>query len=229
MKIKLKLIATVLVFVLSFSLLGCGIDTGYMRINLNGGNYTEAYMAEKNYSSTNVTAGINKAYFEGACGYLPDAEDMIAPSGKVFAGWYFTKETTPDSYFTEENYLNAYKDVNTTTVYARWIDEGNINVVLDLNNSGADYTDAYRQSKGGFTYKPYQFVISASNLQAVVDALPTASEVQHTDENYGFRGWYLDIYYQKEVTVENLTELLSSQSSAVVQIYGWWDYGYRPN
>lgn len=228
MKISFKLITMLLIFVLSFSLLGCGVDTGYMHINLNGGKYTDAYMAEKNYSGTNVTAAINQEYFEGASGYLPDADDMIAPSGKVFAGWYFTKDAQPDSYFTEENYLAKYEENNSSTVYARWIDAGNINVILDLNNSGAYYTDAYRQSKGGFTYKPYQFVISINNLQAIVDALPTADEVDHSDDNYGFRGWYLDKYYQKPVTVENLSEILESSSSALVQVIGWWDYGYRP-
>ncbi len=173
---------------------------------------------------------INQDYFEGACGYLPNATDMIAPSGKIFAGWYLTDNALGGSYFTEENFLAKYAEVNTASVYARWIDLGYVNVIVNLNNANADYTADFRQSKGNFDYKLYEFVVSASDLNGIISAMPTSAQVTHEDDNYGFRGWYLDKYYQTEVTVENLqtkiAELANAQT-AVLDIYGWWDYGYN--
>ncbi|MBO4962921.1 MAG: hypothetical protein J6C97_03995, partial [Clostridia bacterium] len=100
-KTIVKLIGLVLSILMLLTCFSCSDPvTLNIRLNHSEADYTEEYrQANGNFTSKNLSKIVgNKKITD-----LPTGEDLIAPSGKIFAGWYFDEEGTSDKIYNQTN------------------------------------------------------------------------------------------------------------------------------
>ncbi|MCQ2399450.1 MAG: hypothetical protein MJ072_02970 [Clostridia bacterium] len=234
MKNIFKSITVVLLFIFLLPVFGCKIPwTEYLQIytlycDLNGGSYTQAFIDENELDGGKTyRASINLNYYEGALRILPQAEEMTAPEGKAFAGWYYDKDCTAGQKISEHNLkarIATKEQTSGETVYAKWIDDSTVDVVLDLNDTSLSvlpqFTDSYKTAKG-VTDSVVVNVSRASVFNAIA-SLPTADDFV-LPEGKVFAG-YSDYSGAMLSTSETtLSSRLPTQGESVVKVYAIYE------
>lgn len=179
---------TVALFVTGCTSVSSYLKTYNLRCNLNGASYTEEFKEEKKIKSNSYTAFVNLNYYEGAMRILPEANEMIAPTGKVFAGWYFDENFTAESFINKRNLksrIETLEEKKSEDVYAKWIDENTVDIVIDLYDSTATekpkFTEEFKTKTGASDYS-YIFNLSLDNLKEINEKLPTKDDITHSED-----------------------------------------------
>ena len=198
MKKKILVAALLAVFVLSVglvALVGCNPDDiTYFRLDLNDkdADYTQEYREANSIESRNIIKVVNKDLYKNFSTGLPKGSDMVAPSGKVFAGWYFDNTNFEGTEFSEYNWnkfqRDAADDEKKYVLYARWIPQGQQVIYFDLNNDKADFTDSFRTAHSNFTHRTPEFVIN-NDLAQKAFSMPQEVNLLVPSE-VTFDGWY---------------------------------------
>ncbi len=193
-----KFITLILVIVSVITCFSCA-DPVSVHINLNHAeaDYTDEYRsANGDFTSKNLSKIVgNKKMTD-----LPTADDLIAPSGKLFAGWYFDKEGSVDKIYNQANWDILFSEKTGTTVYAKWINSNETLFIFDVSNQG-DFTSAFKTSNS-ITGKLYQKTVVTLDLATQVANFPSANDIV-APSNTVFAGWYLDANGNKPLTAEN--------------------------
>ena len=200
----------------------CKVDTFYLHVNLNDGHYTESYKQANNYSSDNVIMVVNPKLYDRYS--IPVRGDLIAPEGKVFAGWYLNEDCTPDYYFNKTNWNRIVEEKKTkesksATIYAYWIDKEKIALSFDLEGSGLEFTQSYKSDQN-INYNSSRIIGAPDEI--MFENFPTALDII-VPEDKTFNGWYINgsingsIEVNEETLVENLTTLMDS--NADIRVY----------
>ena len=200
----------------------CKLDTFYLHVRLNGGHYTESYKQANNYSSDNVTKVVNPKLYDNFSKNIAQRNDITPPEGKVFAGWYLNQECTPDNYYNKTNWNRIVEEKKTkesksASIYAYWIDESDIAVTFDLENSGVEFTQAYKNELNLNHNSPRFIGTPAEIMQA---NLPAEADINIPQDRY-FDGWFLN---EDRTLILNETNLnILMQSDADIRVYPKWD------
>ena len=126
LKLMVALVFVAIPCLLVFSACSCNIDSALVRFDLNGGKFNDIFKAEKDITSDSYSTAVNLNYYGGFSDGMPDEQDLEAPDGKVFAGWYIDKNCTQENYLTSytwEVLANNIREKKGNTVYARWINK----------------------------------------------------------------------------------------------------------
>ena len=200
---KRKLI--VLGIILAFALAVCGMafvgcnpdDITHFRLDLNDKNadYTAEYREANGIESRNIIKVVNKDLYDHFCNNLPTGNDMVAPSGKVFAGWYFDNKNFEGMEFSAYNWNRFQRDAEDGekkyVLYARWIPQGQHVIYFDLNNKDADFTPAYRARHNNFDHRTPEFIVSDNGVENQLAEMPLVQGVDFTVPNdMTFDDWY---------------------------------------
>ncbi len=187
-KLAIVFALTATVFITGCTSVNSYLKTYNLRCNLIGATYTEEFKEENKIKDNSYTAVINLNNYEGALRILPEANEMIAPSGKVFAGWYFDNNFTAENLISERNLksrIETLEEKKTEDVYAKWIDENTVDVVIDLYDSTATekpkFTEEFKTKTGASDYL-YIFNLSLNNLEGINEKLPTADDIIHSED-----------------------------------------------
>ncbi len=203
-------------------LTGCKPITTFrmsVRLNHKDATYTEEFKERKGYSSNNVTHIINPNNYDNFVANIATKDDIVAPAGKTFAGWYFNDTCTADQILNKTNwdaYVKARAEQKSGSIYAHWVNDTDVSVYFDLNAYGATYKDSYK-TELGIAHDAVRFVGAPETVLA--QNLPTESDI-NKPENKVFLGWFLDKLYTKEVNETNLLE--AKANSALITIYAGW-------
>lgn len=221
-KIISLLIAMCFIIPSALVISACKVETFNVGISLNSNqaDYTQAYKDAKGYSSKNVThiIGRKRAKYDYVKTLLPLQSDMVAPEGKIFAGWYLNSDCSADKYFTKDNwdnYMDNIGDGKTARLYVYWVDENQKVITFDFGNSGASFTNDYRTEKS-FTENNLRII--TDNLETI--ELPEVSDLIVPEDRY-FVGWFLDSNGFTPATKQNIEELYAN--TAEVKLYPKWE------
>ena len=187
----------ILIFAFSFA---CD-NAVYLHLNLNdsSADYTQAYREEKgNFESNNLTMVVAQRKIPD----LPTYDDLVAPSGKVFAGWYFDSEGSVDKIVNEPVWDATWSSKTGATIYAKWINNDEVLFVFNLGDSSADFTTTFKENNGNFLGRTYQKVVKISALESAILEFPTVTDIV-APELKVFAGWYLDANCSTPLTAEN--------------------------
>jgi hypothetical protein len=194
-------------------------DTLFVFIERNNSQATWSSEYISEHGTKEQTYIVNRYDFESWIDNLPTAEDMKAPAGKVFAGWYFDKNCSDGNFYNLHNWEKyAIKNGKPTRLnaYAKWIDEDYVNVVFDLDNDEAKYVDTSKIET--------EKLVARSELENIMDYLPTADDASLNHSTLS--DWSLISSYGKvskySATVEKIEKALESQN--YVSLYAMWDY-----
>ena len=221
-KMKRKLI--IFGIILAFALAVCGVafvgcnpeDITHFRLDLNDKNadYTAEYREAHSIESRNIIKVVNKDLYDHFCNNLPTGADMIAPSGKVFAGWYFDNKNFEGMEFSAYNWNRFQRDAEDGekkyVLYARWIPQGQQVIYFDLANKDADFTEAYRALHGNFDHRSPEFVIN-NDLAAKAFGMPQEAHLVIPND-VTFEGWYFE-----DGTEFNVVNFVEKASAGQVQ------------
>lgn len=197
---KKKILATIVMAVIVLTLMltafvACNPDDiTHFRLDLNDkdADYTQAYREANSIESRNIVKIVNKDLYKNFSTGLPKGSDMIAPSGKVFAGWYFDSKNLEGMEFSEYNWNRFQRDAadeeKKYALYARWIPAGQQVVYFDLANAKADFKAEYRASHNNFDHRTPEFVINNDLAQKAFSMPQEANLVVPSDVT--FDGWY---------------------------------------
>ena len=148
MKKNFKLIIALMLIVipclLFFSACSFNIESAYVSFNLNGGKFKDEFKESKGITSDSYSTAVNLNYYGGFSDGMPDERDLEAPVGKVFAGWYIDKDCTPENYLTSytwEVLANNIREKKGNTVYARWINKGEKEILCELDGETFSYVN----------------------------------------------------------------------------------------
>lgn len=198
----------------------CKVDTFYLHVNLNGGDYTESYKQENNYGGNNVIMVVNPKLYDKFSENIAQRGDMTPPEGKVFAGWYLNNDCTPDYYFNKTNWNRIVEEKKTkesksATIYAYWIDDEEIALSFDLEGSGLEFTQSYKSDQN-INYNSSRFIVTLDKI--MFENFPTALDII-VPEDKTFNGWYINgsIEVNEETLVKNLNTL--KESNADIRVY----------
>ncbi|MBR4800929.1 MAG: hypothetical protein IK048_04615 [Clostridia bacterium] len=227
-KILMASLAAVLVLTMCLAVfVACNPeDITSFRLDLNDKNadYTQEYRELNSIESRNIVKVVNKDLYKNFSTGLPNATNMIAPSGKAFAGWYFDNKTYEGTEFSEYNWNRFQRDAEEGqkkyVLYARWIPQGQSVIYFDLNNKDADYTQAYRASHNNFDHRTPEFIVtrdSAENQLAKMPLLPNVSFTVPADVN--FDDWYLED--GSKATLANLLAKINA-GEAQIKVEAHW-------
>lgn len=192
-------------------------DITHFRLDLNDKNadYTQEYREAHSIESRNIVKVVNKDLYKNFCTGLPTGNDMIAPSGKAFAGWYFDKNNYEGTEFSEYNWNRFQRDAEDGekkyVLYARWIPVGQQVVYFDLANSNADFTAAYRARHNNFDHRSPEFIIN-NNLAAQAFNMPSEADIV-VPYDMTFEGWYF-----VDGSEFNATNYIAQVNAGAVQI-----------
>ncbi len=202
---KFVKIVIVLAFMLIFSLtILSACKSGKVEIktisyNLNGGSFTEEYKEQNGISSNNVVKAVNLNYYGGFADSLADERALIAPSGKVFAGWYLDKNCTPEKYLTSrswENFSNAIKEGDgNNVIYARWIDDQTKDILYEIDLEDLSFNQDFiakniqKNNMNGTSI--VRFNISKIDFEIEKNNLPTSQDMVFSVKNE-FCGWKVE-------------------------------------
>ena len=180
-KIMLALVFALIPCVMLFSSCSSNVKTIVIHYNLNGGSFTEAYKTENNISSKNVAKVANINYYGGFSDGLADERALVAPEGKVFAGWYLDKECTADNYLTSANWTAFAKAIDENegdnVIYAKWIDEGTKDIIYEIADDNMSFASSFISKNMLANSKKVCFNVSASTLESVKASLPSANDL----------------------------------------------------
>lgn len=199
-KSMIALVFLIMPCMIAFSACSTDIDTELIQCNLNGGSFTEEYKQENGITSNNLIKMVNLDYYGGFSDGLPCEEDLVAPTGKVFAGWYIDKSCSPDSYLTSETWTDFSAGIKDETgdnvIYARWIDAGTKDILYQVVNNevvfGADFI-AENTRKGNMTNTTVvRFNVSAESFDKQKNSLPDVDDVVYDSVNNEFNGWKVE-------------------------------------
>lgn len=200
MKKKIAILGIIAVLVLTVALVafaGCNPDDiTHFRLDLNDKNadYTAEYREAHSIESRNIIKVVNKDLYDHFCNNLPMGADMVAPSGKVFAGWYFDNKNFEGMEFSAYNWNRFQRDAEDGekkyVLYARWIPQGQQVVYFDLANSNADFTATYRASHNNFDHRSPEFVINNDLVEKAFYMPKETDLVIPYDMN--FEGWFFE-------------------------------------
>jgi hypothetical protein len=196
-----------------FSACSTNMDIGLIRCDLNGGSFTEEYKQENNITSDNALKAANLDYYEGFSDGLPCEKDLVAPTNKVFAGWYVDKDCTPGCYLTSEIWGNFSAGIKNKTgsnvIYARWIDAGTKDIIYQVVNVEVAFKQDFitdNTTNGNMTNTTVvRFNVSEENFGDKKSSLPTEENVVYDSTNYEFNGWKVENngHYYDFVTPSN--------------------------
>ena len=144
LKLMVALVFIAIPCLLVFSACSCNIDSSLVRFDLNGGKFNDIFKAEKDITSDSYSTAVNLNYYGGFSDGMPDEQDLEAPDGKVFAGWYIDKDCTPENYLTSytwEVLANNIREKKGNTVYARWIDKREKEILCELDGETFSYVN----------------------------------------------------------------------------------------
>lgn len=177
-KIMLALVFALIPCLMLFSSCSLNVKTVVVRYNLNGGNFTEEYKTENNISSKNVAKVANINYYGGFSDGLADERALVAPEGKVFAGWYLNKECTAENYLTSANWTAFAKaideDKGDNVIYAKWIDKGTKDIIFEVADDNISFTSSFISKNNS---KKVCFNVSASTFESIKASLPSANDL----------------------------------------------------
>lgn len=200
----------------------CKQDLFYLHLKLNDkdAQYTQQYKDAYNYESNNVIKVVNPDLYDRFSINLPTKNDIIAPEGKVFAGWYLNQECEPDYYLNKTNWKKVVldkKDKNSksASIYVFWIDSDCVSITFNLNDDTMSFTDSYKASMGVYQDNPRM----VDKPEVILNNLPNETNINSV-EGKTFQGWYLDKQCNLELNENNLNNLLSS--SADLTVYAKW-------
>lgn len=184
-----------------FSACSTNMDIGLIRCDLNGGSFTEEYKQENNITSDNALKAANLDYYEGFSDGLPCEKDLIAPTNKVFAGWYVDKDCTPGCYLTSEIWGSFSAGIKNKTgsnvIYARWIDAGTKDIIYQVVNDEVAFKQDFiteNTTGGNMTNTTVvRFNVSEEKFDDKKSSLPTEENVVYDSTNYEFNGWKVEI------------------------------------
>ena len=190
-----------------------------LHINLNGGHYTQAYKDAKGLDGETVTKVVNPSLFDNYS--IPTRADLIAPDGKVFAGWYLNKECSIDNYFNKSNWNRVVEEKKASgskniTIYPYWIDASDVALTFDLSGSGAQFTQAYK-NEINIDHNISRLVGTSAEL---MNMIPEEDDIIVPEDRY-FEYWALDQYGTTKLNEENLE--LFMQTNADIRVYPIWD------
>jgi|GEM_PF-6837538 len=198
MKKKVISLAIMLIMVASIAVLALSAcnpdDITHFRLDLNDkdADYTEEYRTANGIESRNIVKIVNKDLYKNFSTGLPKGSDMVAPSGKVFAGWYFDNKSYEGTEFSEYNWNRFQRDAadedKRYVLYARWIPQGQQIIYFDLANAKADFKPEYRASHNNFDHRTPEFVINNDLAQKAFSMPQEANLVVPSDVT--FDGWY---------------------------------------
>lgn len=204
MKKIIKYILALLLFAIpcltTLSACSSNVETELVRCDLNGGNFTNEYKQENNVSSDNILKMINLNYYGGFSDGLPCEKDMIAPTGKVFAGWYIDKNCSPSSYLTSSNWESFSEGIKNKTgnnvIYARWIDANTKDILYEVVNNEVSFNENFitkNTENGNMTNSTIvRFNVSAENFNTQKNNLPQEDDLTYNSTDYEFNGWKVE-------------------------------------
>ena len=166
-KLIIALMFVVMPCLLIFSACSSNVKTSIVSYNLNGGEFNDVFKAENNISSGSYSTAVNLNYYGGFSDGMLDEQDLEAPDGKVFAGWYIDKDCTPENYLTSytwEVLANNIREKKGNTIYARWINEGEKEILCELDGETFSYVNG--------TSNIVRFTTSTAST------LPTTSDIK---------------------------------------------------
>jgi len=219
------LLALCLVIPSLFLFSGCKVKLNSfnlsIRLNNNQASYTQQYKDTHGYSSNNVTHILNPDKYDKIEEKLPRSSDMIAPEGKVFAGWYLSSECGADTYFNKANWTKLVAEKKqagskSASVYAYWIDEEYVSLSFDLNDSNATFKNDYK-SELSINHNTPRFVGDPSEL--LEENLPLETDI-NIPEGKTFDGWYLNA--QLTIPLNETTIVNMSTTGADLRVYAKW-------
>lgn len=194
-KIMLALVFALIPCLMLFSSCSLNVKTVVVRYNLNGGNFTEEYKTENNISSKNVAKVANINYYGGFSDGLADERALVAPEGKVFAGWYLDKECTADNYLTSANWTAFAKaideDKGDNVIYAKWIDKGTKDIIFEVADDNISFSSSFISKNVLTNSKRVCFNVSASTFESIKDSLPSANDLI-VPANKEFNKWKVE-------------------------------------
>ncbi len=175
------------------------VEIRVVRCDLNGGSFTEEYKTEKGITSDNLLKAVNLNYYGGFSDGLPDERAFIAPSGKVFAGWYLDKECTSGKYLTSQNWENLVNGIRENNgknvIYARWIDIGTKDILYEIVSDEVTFSEDFiskNTTKANMTGTTIvRFNVSKSDFETEKDNLPTSQDMIFSAKNE-FGGWKVE-------------------------------------
>ncbi|MBQ3755084.1 MAG: hypothetical protein II867_02885, partial [Clostridia bacterium] len=201
-------------------------DITHFRLDLNDKNadYTQEYREAHSIESRNIVKVVNKDLYKNFCTGLPTGNDMIAPSGKAFAGWYFDKNNYEGTEFSEYNWNRFQRDAEDGekkyVLYARWIPVGQHVIYFDLNNKDADYTATYRASHNNFDHRTPEVIVSSSDVESKLNQMPLLPNVHFTVPNdVNFDDWYLED--GSKATIVNLLTKINAGEVQIKVVAHW--------
>jgi len=213
-KTIVKLIGLVLSILILLTCFSCSDPvTLNIRLNHSEADYTEEYrQANGNFTSKNLSKIVgNKKITD-----LPTGEDLIAPSGKIFAGWYFDEEGTSDKIYNQTNWDIHFSEKNGASVYAKWINSDEALFIFDVTNGG-DFTLDFKNDNG-FVGKIYQKTINISQLESDLSCFPCASDLV-APKNKVFAGWYLDANFNNPLNANTILNSLNTRTNGNYTLY----------
>lgn len=198
-KVTLTLFFLTIPCLMAFSACNLNIDAQAVRYELNGGTFTDEYKSENGITSDNAVKVANLNYYGGFSDGLPCEKDLVAPSNKVFAGWYISGDCTPDSYLTSETwevFSAGIKDkTGDNVIYARWIDAGTKDILYKVDEEVAFSAKfiATNTVNGNMTNTTIvRFNVSKEGFEAQKSSLPSADDLTFNSVDYDFNGWMVE-------------------------------------
>lgn len=198
------------------------IEVETIRYNLNGGAFTEEYKEQNGIGSNNVVKAVNLKYYGGFADSVADERGLIAPNGKVFAGWYLDKECTAGKYLTSQNwelFSKSIKEKNgNNVIYARWIDVGTKDILYEVVSDEVTFSKDFISEntvKNNMSDKSIvRFNISKSAFEIEKNSLPTPQDLVFSVKNE-FGGWRVECnghYYDfnEKAYIKNANNKLNS-------------------
>jgi hypothetical protein len=199
-------------------------DTLFVNIQHNSANASWSSSYIKKHGTKDNSFIVNRYDYVSWIDSLPDTNDLSAPSGMAFAGWYFDSACSKGNSFTLLNWeQKAIKNSQPTSInaYAHWIDQNYVDVILDLDNNEAKFADS--------NLKSTVISVPKSDLDNILSYLPTKDNPQDIElKNSSFAGWSLQtsyntkVYSKSEASVSAIKTAIGSNS--YVKLYAMWDY-----
>lgn len=214
MKKKICIYTLIICFILPCLMMisGCKADLFYLHIRLNNkdAHYTQQYLTNNNFSSENISKVVNPKLYDNFSKNIPGKNDLIAPEGKTFAGWYLNSNCDADYYFNKENWdrivlEKKQSESKSASIYAFWIDDDEISISFNLDSS-MSYSNDYKNS---LNIKNNSLRFVGTPIEILSSNLPTKDDIVFPEDKI-FEGWYLNKQCTLDLNETNLINLMFS-------------------
>lgn len=215
---------------INLSIKGYGIN-----LNLNDPNasFTDEWKEERGVTAKNIMLYVNLNSYKSIVNSLPKVDDINAPEGKIFAGWYFDVEGSAGqewSHYNLNQYVEANEDRSSVNIYCKWIDISETLLIYDLNDDNYDfaakYTDSFN-SNNHLTYRSPTFTIKNDNYVAAVSYGATANDIVTPNESLVFGGWFFAD--GDPLNKDTLKNKVLSRTEGDIRVYAHWKKRARIN